>query len=102
MVEHQTSSDQSDGKRFEFGLRLFGLTSVTDTFWRIKSSRTEGILGTLSILYKLIRVRERYTKTALNLHLEKTSVIKNLNWPDECETRTSDNIILIYENEHKF
>ena len=38
-------------------------------------------------------------KAALNLHLEKTSVIKNLNWPDECAKRTSDNIILIHEKQ---
>ena len=38
----------------------------------------------------------------LNLHFGKISVIKNLNWPDDCLTRTSDNIILIHENEQKF
>ena len=38
-------------------------------------------------------------KTVLNLHFGKTSVIKNLDWLDECPTRTSDNIILIHEQE---
>ena len=47
-------------------------------------------------------VRGRDKKTVLNLRLGKTSVMKNLNWPDECPTRTFDNIILMHENEQKF
>ena len=33
-------------------------------------------------------------RAGLILHLEKASVVKNLNRPDECATRTSDNIII--------
>ena len=50
----------------------------------------------------LFLYRDVTKRTALNLHLRKTIVVKNLNWPDECLTRSSDNIILIHENEQKF
>ena len=61
------------------------------------------LISDLKHAYELILVRRRDNKkTVLNLHLGKTSVIKNLNRPHECATRTSDNIISIHKNEQKF
>ena len=71
-----------------------------DVFYCRSNWRVPQKLATLSIqAYSSTGTWQK--ETVLNLHLGKISVIKNLNWPDECPTRTSD-IILMYENEQKF